>query len=582
MGKITYAIALALLVIFSSALAQTSKVSLIQLKEIGGHRTGIFDQSAVEITAYGPVSKILFVVNAARMTIETIDIGNPRKPMPITLNTTNLGRLVNSVDIRSCISSIDADFEMGEPHSVAMRRQGEVLGVAVEAMDKTRPGMAVFIRVQRHKEGISMTCLNALRVGALPDMITFTPDGQYALVANEGQADIDGSNPDPEGSISLINLPENPDAIRRLSNTDVVAVDFTRFNAQKKALIDQGIRIIGNGPGYPIPTVAMDLEPEYIAVAEDSKTAWVTLQENNALAKVDIANATVTDLLPLGVKKHWMKGNGMDASSEDGGVNIRLWPVHGMFQPDAISAYSIHGQTFLVTANEGDARTFEKMLIENANLDTAAFPEAVDLQRRENLGQLKITSENGANEKGEFEKLFSFGARSFSIWDAHGTLVFDSGDDFERITEKKLPKGAFNTEKDKNRRFDSTSSSKGPEPEGVAVGKVDGRWYAFIGLEEVGGIMVYDITNPSDATFVQYINLRDFTGVPEKDTAGDMGPEGILFIEKEQAPSFKDDDGNDVKEPLLVVANEVSGSITIFRIMGQSGFTLQRPRPIGL
>ena len=462
-----------------------------------------------------------------------------------------------------CIAAIDPSFTRDGPNSVATRHGG-ILGVAVGADNKTDAGKAVFIRVRRQSGQVVATCLNALATGALPDMITFTPNGRYALVANEGEPD---GGTDPEGSISIIST-GGPNNIQNLTDADVITADFTAFDAMQATLVAQGIRIIGGGPGFPAPTVATDLEPEYITVSRNSKTAWVTLQENNALAKVDIEAATVTDLLPLGTKDHSIAGNGIDASNEDSSINIQTWPVKGMYQPDAIASYFTNGQTFLVTANEGDARDFEETRVKSEDLDDTAFPDESDLQEDENLGRLRITSENGDSEgDGDFDELFSFGARSFSIWDHNGNLVFDSGDELEQITAALLPTpdSTFNSNDNENSSFDSRSDDKGPEPEGVTVGKIGGRWYAFIGLERVGGIMVYDITDPLAAAFVQYINNRDFAGDPTTDTAGDLAPEGLLFIRKGRAPAFEDG-GQMVKEPLLVVTNEVSGSTTIYRV----------------
>jgi hypothetical protein len=213
-----------------------------------------------------------------------------------------------------------------------------------------------------------------------------------------------------------------------------------------------------------------------------------------------------------------------------------------------------------VTANEGDARDYdgfsEETRVEDEVLDPAVFPDAATLQLEENLGRLKITNTMDVNGSGEFTKLFSYGARSFSIWDACGNLVFDSGDEFEQITAAMLPDD-FNSTNDENDSFDNRSDDKGPEPEGVVTARICGRTYAFIGLERVGGIMVYDVTNPFNPDFMQYINTRDFTGNPEEGTAGDLAPEGLLYIRKAFSPNNKH---------LLAVAFEVSGTIAIFEI----------------
>ena len=232
-----------------------------------------------------------------------------------------------------------------------------------------------------------------------------------------------------------------------------------------------------------------------------------------------------------------------------------------MYQPDAIATYKAFGHTFIVTTNEGDARDYdgfsEESRVEAEQLDPFLFPDAGELQKEENVGRLKITTPLGdIDNAGDFDQLYAFGGRSFSIWSENGFLVYDSGSDFEEITAACLP-NEFNSSNDENESFDNRSDDKGPEPEAIAIGKIRSRNYAFIGLERIGGIMVYDITNPFEVKFIQYLNNRDFSSDPELGNAGDLGPEGIVFIPKKESPTGA---------PLLAVTNEVSGSTTIYKI----------------
>ncbi|MBR8829171.1 MAG: choice-of-anchor I family protein [Gomphosphaeria aponina SAG 52.96 = DSM 107014] len=269
--------------------------------------------------------------------------------------------------------------------------------------------------------------------------------------------------------------------------------------------------------------------------------------------------------------------NALDASNEDGGINIRNFPVFGMYQPDAIASYEIDGETYIVTANEGDSRDYdgfsEEERVADLALDPNIFPNASELQQENQLGALTVTNTLGKNSEGKYEKLYAFGARSFSIWDTEGNLIFDSGDQFERIIAEDLP-DFFNSTNDDNDSFDNRSDDKGPEPEGVTLGVIDGQTYAFIGLERVGGIMIYNVTNPTAPEFVQYVNNRNFVdengefievqledGSTNPDT-GDLGPEGLIFISAEDSPNGKD---------LVVVANEVSGTTSIFEITKPQG-----------
>ncbi len=308
----------------------------------------------------------------------------------------------------------------------------------------------------------------------------------------------------------------------------------------------------------PNATVAQDLEPEYITTP-NNRYAYVTLQENNAIAKIDIFRAKVTDLYALGTQNHNVVP--LDARNRDGAINLQNWPVQGFYQPDAIASYRNFGNTYLVTANEGDARDYdafsEEVRVKDLILDPVAFPNASNLQADENIGRLRVTNANGDIDKdGDYDELYSYGSRSFSIWTPNGQLIYDSASDFEEITANLIPE-EFNSTNDENDSFDNRSDDKGPEPEAVTIGRIKNKTFAFIGLEHVGGIMVYDITNPFQVKFIQYVNNRDFDGDAETGTAGDLGPEGIVFINKFDSPTRK---------PLLAVTNEVSGSTTLYEI----------------
>jgi hypothetical protein len=372
-------------------------------------------------------------------------------------------------------------------------------------------------------------------------MLAFTPNGRKLLVANEGEPN-DAYTIDPEGSISIIDV---TGGAAQVTQDDVTTASFSGFS---RDTIDPSIRIFGANN----PTVAQDLEPEYLTISHDSRTAWVTLQENNAVAVLDINAGVFTKLAALGFKDHRLPGDGLDASDRDGAINIANWPVFGMYLPDAIDSFRVGGTTYLITANEGDSRAFsglnEEARVGDAGivLDPSAFPDAAALKMSRNLGRLRITNTKGDTDgDGDFDELYAFGARSFSVWTVDGERLFDSGDDFEQITAAALP-AVFNDSGDN--LFDSRSDDKGPEPEGVVVGKAFGRQYAFVVMERVGGVMAYDVSNPRQPRFVQYINTRD---------TGDRAPEGIFFIKAEDSPTGA---------PLLVVSHEISGSTRLFEI----------------
>jgi hypothetical protein len=428
--------------------------------------------------------------------------------------------------------------------------------------EATEPGSIVLLDARGR-------VLRALEVGVSPDMVVFTPDGRKLLVANEGEPSRD-YRIDPDGSIGIVDLGHGPGA------ATAETAGFDRFRADE--LRRRGIRIFG-----PNATAAEDLEPEYIAVSPDSRTAWVTLQENNALAVVDVERARITSVIGLGAKRHGRPGFGLDASDADGRVRIRPWPVRGLYQPDAIAAYATTGGTYLVTANDGSSRQQdgfnEVVRVGDLTLDPTRFPRAARLQRDANLGRLQV-SRIGADPDGDgdADRLLAFGARSFSIRRTDGGLVHDSGNALERITARDAvyapAPNLFNTPDDEN-SFDERSDARGPEPAGLAIGRIGTRALAFVALRRTSGIATFDVTDPHRPRFQHYASTRDFTRDPkaagEDDTdrvvncaAGDLGPEGVLFIPAHDSP---------IGEDLLVVAFETSGSTTIFRIEHARGRT---------
>jgi hypothetical protein len=480
---------------------------------------GELGEGAAEIAAFAPFVNRLFVVNGERDGIDVLDIRQPSNP-----------QFIGRIDVS----------RFGSSNSVAVNLSG-IVAVAVEAPVVTDPGSVLFYRswgtIAADAEPIG-----SVQVGALPDMLTFDGSGTTLLVANEGEPD---GGIDPQGSISVVDLR------RGAARATVRTAGFEAFNADKAALKALGVRF----PAAEPTTVAQDVEPEYITVSRDGRTAWVTLQENNALAVLDVRAATVTDILPLGTKDHGIAGNGLDASDRDGRINIATWPVRGMYMPDAIASFTVRGQTYLITANEGDDRG-ENRRVSTLTLDAGAFPDGAVLKQADNLGRLNVSSVDGnTGPGGSFTQLFSYGARSFTIWSADGTKVYDSGDTLEQLTAAALP-ADFNSDNEENGTLEDRSDNKGPEPEGVAVGSIGSRTYAFVGLERIGGVMSFDVTDPRAPQFVQYVNNRDFSAT-DPALAGDLGPEGVLFIPRAFAPK---------REPLLVVANEISGTTSIYAL----------------
>ncbi|MFB6293584.1 MAG: choice-of-anchor I family protein [Halonotius sp.] len=508
------------------------------MTHLGRYSTGVYDDGAAEIPAYDPGTQQLFVVNGSIPGIDVLDVSDPTAPTQVdTIETGGSG-----------------------PNNVSVHNG--TVAAAVEAENTQTDGYVSFYSAEDLSE------ITTVSAGPLPDMVTFAADGNYVLTANEGEPNDDYST-DPAGSVSVIDISNG------ISNATVNTASFTPFDGQKTELRERGIRLYGNDA-----SVSEDLEPEYIATA--GTTAYVTLQENNALAIVDIEAAEVTELQALGYKDHSMSANALDAVDDDT-IDITTQPIYGMYQPDAIEAYETDGETYLVAANEGDAREyaalFETGVLKQVdgqwgldateddgdNIDVPVAASEFEAGVLDSLAGLEVTTEYGdTNDDGVIEELYLFGARSYSIHDSDGTRLYESGDELEQLVATEQP-AHFNSDDDENGR-DSESVASGPEPEGVAVGDVNGTPHAFIGLEEISAITTFNVSDPNSPSNVDYTNTRNFDIGPEADieegsmaadAAGDLSPEGLAFIPAADSP---------VNEAMLAVSYEVSGTTSLYSV----------------
>jgi hypothetical protein len=495
----------------------------LELAYVGSYDPSGTSNASSEIVVYDPASHRLFVISALQNRLDIADFSNPASIQPIT-----------SIDMTT----------YGGITSVAVKNG--IVAVAAPNANQQLNGSVVFFNTN----GVFQ---KQVTVGALPDMITFTPDGTKIMTANEGQPS-DDYTADPEGSVSIIDISKG---IAKLKQEDVTTLNFTGFNAQAAQLIAAGVR-----RGNPVTSLSQNMEPEYITFSADGNTAWVILQESNAFAVIDIKNKKVTDIWPLGTKDHSLPGNGFDASDRGNFAHIANWPVKGLYMPDGIAAYTVNGTTFIVGANEGDDREYSafnervRVSASSYKLDSAKFPHAAMLKNDNNLGRLRITTASGDTDgDGDFDEIHLIGGRSFSIWNTTTkSVVYDSKDDFEQyIAKTPLYAPIFNADHESN-TFKSRSSSKGPEPEGLTLANIQGKQFAFIALERQGGIMVYDITDPNHVQFVDYNNPRLLNTY-----GGDNGPEGIVYISNTVSPDGKH---------YIVVANEVSGTLSIYKLTG--------------
>lgn len=516
----------------------------VSLTPIGSFQTPVFDEGAAEVVAYHAATEQVFVVNADAGLVEALDISDPTAPVK-----------VGEIESEGVVDAESTAIPAGAvANSVAVRADGLVV-VALEHPDKISAGWMLVA------DASDLSVLGAVRVGSLPDMVAVSPDGSTALTANEGEPNDDYSV-DPVGSISVIDLPSG---LAAPAQSDVSTAGFGEFESGGSQALDPGVRIFA-GISTDDQPVSRGLEPEYITVSSDSATAWVSLQENNALAVVDIATATVTDIIALGTIDRSVVPMTMSNEAADLLARYTVDDLYGFFMPDTITSYQAGGETLIVSANEGDAREWgedgpneyiEPERVEDL-ADDGLLCSNFDSSEIATMGRLNVTIANGFNSGDDcYDELYSFGTRSFSIWSEAGELVFDSGEQLEAITAAAVP-DFFNSGNDNN-TVGNRNDDKGPEPEAVAVGAVGGSTYAFVGLERVGGIAVFDVTDPESVSFATYVNNRDFTLDVEDDltSVGDSGPESIVFITGSQSPTG---------EPMIAVGNEITGTTTFWSV----------------
>lgn len=454
-------------------------------------------ETAAEISAYDPATKKLFVVsNDGGTKVEVVDLSNYPAVNKLRTLTYPNNAGINSVSVNNGL-----------------------LAIALDGADKQGNGDVVVLKTSDLSE------VKKITVGAMPDMVTFSPDGNYILSANEGEPN-DAYTVDPVGTISIINVKDN---------YAVKTIDFSAFEPQKASLIAAGFRIYG-----PKASFSQDIEPEYIAVSDDSKKAYVTLQENNGVAEVDIVAGTITKINPLGTRDINLTENAWDVSDDEkSGKKIQLetWPIKAFYLPDAISYFTTGGTSYLALANEGDTRAWkgydEEARVKSLKLDPTKFPTAATLQLDANLGRLTVTKAFGDTDgDGDYDELYATGGRSLSILNANtGALVTNIGRDLE---QRVIDAGKYD---------DSRSDNKGVEVEGVTVAQVNGRTLAFIGMERVDLIATYDITTPASPKFVQLFVTGD-------------APEGLLFVKPKDSPNGRS---------LLIVASEGDGLVKFFQ-----------------
>lgn len=500
---------LILLFLSDMTTAGFAKSEELTLKHLSSYSTGTTNPEGgiAEIVKFNSENSKMYVVNGFTKTIDIVKI-NPD-------GTTTFNAATDRIDASRMIDG----FVFGDITSVDVSTSQKVIAIAVQEEDYSKNGAVVLLDYDGKK-------IAHYETGVQPDMVTFTPDSKYVLTANEGEPRsgyADGAV-DPKGSVTVVDLSNG------VAGASAETITFDSFDAKRDELVVSNVIV------KKATNPSVDFEPEYIAVAADSKTAYVSLQEANAIAEFDITAKTFKSIKALGLKDHSLEKNVLDVLN-DGKIELKTQDLYGLYMPDGLAVYEANGKTYVVTPNEGDSREWGDY---------------------ENAGSVKIDDmkvtvlTNDEHDGLDATKTYLLGGRSFSIWDADTMkLVFDSGSDFEKITAEKLPQ-YFNASND-DVELDSRSGKKGPEPEDVKVSVINGQAYAFIGLERVSGIMVYNVTDPANAYFTDFISTRDFSG----DIKGDVAPEGLCVVPAEKSPTGK---------PILLAAHEVSGTVAIYQI----------------
>ena len=526
----------------------------LDLTQIARYSAGQYnvDGGVMEIVAYNQATEWAYAINGQSGKLAAIPLAG------LTAGAHVEALTGTEIDVKALVEAEDSTFQYGDMTSVAISPDSTTLAAALQAQGSNDAGRVALFTCE---EDGTLTLEALVETGAQPDMVTFAGDG-VVLTADEGEPregygeDI----ADPKGSVTVVDVEAQESTV----------VDFSAFDSQRDQLAEDGIVLKkGSAP-------SVDLEPEYIAVSGGK--AYVTLQENNAIAVLDIESQAFEGVYSAGFEDH--STTAIDLDKKDDAYDPQTYEsLLGIRMPDGIAAFTVEGTTYLVTANEGDAREWG-----DEDLDTFYLSED-----ERDFGEEGVTSPTGAitaensglEGKVVFfktedfdgldpEKDYVFGGRSFTVFQATENgleEVFTSGDDFEALTAQYVPE-YFNASND-NAVLDDRSGKKGPEAESVTVGTVDGKTYAFVALERTGGVMAYDVTDPEAITFVNYVNTRDFGTTVEGSeqyedgeldkwvTGGDVAPEGLLFLDAASSPNG---------EPLLLAACEVSGTVAVYQL----------------
>ena len=530
--------------VFAGQFPALANEAAVKVTEISSITSGDGEGSA-EIATFHAASKRVFATNGVKNTIDIFDISdvsNPKKVGSVALSP--YGNDVTSVaagkDVVVAVVNVADKFSAtGVPPTT----NGKIVVFDTNGKVLSSPDV----------------------LGVLPDSVSFAPNGTTALVAIEAQPVCAKDDPataakedtdytkasDPVGGVTVVDL-SNPSApVLRFAGFD----QFTVSEMRAKGIAVSSV----------VNNVSKDFEPEFVS-AVDNNYAYVTIQEANAIGKLNIQSATFESITRAFESR--VATVARDTSDRDSSAGPRNYRnVVGASQPDAIAGFKLGSGHYFVTANEGDAREYtclnDDLRASALKVDTKRFPDWKTLSGNAALGRAKVNPTIGDKDgDGDIDTIHLRGSNSMTMY-RNGIAIWDSADLLDQIQTQAFGvaniNGSHSLSADKatmNYVGQDRSDDKGAEPEGVAVGMVGDRRIAVLGLERMSALAVFDITQPGSPVFLEWLQMLPTKATPAKDVKH-WSPEGIVFVPANKSPSGK---------ALIITSYELSGSLSIHQM----------------
>ncbi|XP_078602373.1 mesenchyme-specific cell surface glycoprotein-like [Branchiostoma floridae x Branchiostoma japonicum] len=517
------------------------------------------DKGAAEQVAYHPGQKMVYAVGVEGL-LTVIDVSVP-----------TAARVVHTQELPNA--------QMGKYNDLALC--GDSIAVIQSNPLDALPGTLYIYGVYNGFSDMELN--NQLQVGPAPSSVKFRSDCARLVVVNEGKAGLDsfGNFKNPPGTISVVDFDINSLGGGTLAS---YTINFLRFDHLQDEYTARGVRWVYRGEGTGVPgRMSDELEPEDFSFDETENKIYVTLQENNAIAVVNLTTLIVDEIYPLGAK-NWANYM-LDPSDKDGGIRMQNWPIFGLYQPDDVVSFTVGSRKLLATANEGNSRELtvggvditdewkgKDFITNGAVAPTVPQTLVAALQDDAQLGVLRFSNYDGksSSNPGQYEQFYAFGGRGFSLWKASDlTQFWDSGADVELQHSRHLPL-IFNCEFDDDNpdkspmdEKDEASKKKGPETESLVVAEVYGKTVIIIGNERPSSLMIYSVDAvtgiPSFESIFRAGDIsKNYDDAYNDRNIGDLDPESMEFVPAADSP-----DGT----PLLLVVGNVSGTVAVYRVV---------------